>query len=191
MNLAAGNGYVGLMGGPQLVDPPFYPMLIRTSLFFTHSPVASARAVSIAAGTLLVPLVFLIVLSAYGRRPAWIAALICGLHPFLIGFSGFDPCRLSVHYLACWHRLLRPRESAAASDSLFIALGSLLGLAYLTKAEMIAEIAALPVLISVVGAWKHRLKYALSGAALVLACSAALCQPLRSISIPTRASFAA
>jgi len=47
-NLAAGNGYVGLMGGPQLVDPPLYPMLIRAGLFFTHSAVASARAVSIA-----------------------------------------------------------------------------------------------------------------------------------------------
>jgi len=42
------NGYVGLMGGPQLVDPPLYPMLIRAGLFFTHSAVASARAVSIA-----------------------------------------------------------------------------------------------------------------------------------------------
>jgi len=87
VNLAADNGYVGLMGGPQLVDSPLYPLLIRTGLFFTHSAVASARAVSIAAGTLLVPLVFLIALSAYGRRPAWVAAVITGLHPFLIGFS--------------------------------------------------------------------------------------------------------
>src|SRR5215469_1888497 len=61
INLAAGNGYVGLKGGPQLLFPPLYPMLIRTGLFFVHSPVASARIVSIAAGTLLVPLIFLIV----------------------------------------------------------------------------------------------------------------------------------
>src|SRR5215469_2436858 len=45
VNLAAGNGYVGLMGGPQLEDSPLYPLLIRTGLFFTHSAVASARAV--------------------------------------------------------------------------------------------------------------------------------------------------
>jgi 4-amino-4-deoxy-L-arabinose transferase-like glycosyltransferase len=177
VNLAAGNGYVGLMGGPQLVDSPLYPMLIRTGLFFTHSPVASARAVSIAAGTLLVPLVFLIVLSAYGRRPAWIAALICGLHPFLIGFSAstladclYTTLLAGIVYFALVSLRLPPIRC-------FIALGSLLGLAYLTKAEMIAEIAALPVLISVVGAWKHRLKYALSGAALVLACSALFVSP--------------
>jgi len=177
VNLAADKGYVGLMGGPQLVFPPLYPMLIRTGLFFAHSPVASARAVSIAAGTLLVPLVFLIVSAAYERRSAWIAALISGLHPFLIGFSAstyadclYTTLLAGIVYFALLSLRLPPIRC-------FIALGSLLGLAYLTKAEMIAEIAVLPVLISAVGAWKHRLKYALSGAALVLACSALLASP--------------
>jgi 4-amino-4-deoxy-L-arabinose transferase-like glycosyltransferase len=177
VNLAAGNGYVGLMGGPQLVDSPLYPMLIRTGLFFTRSPVASARAVSIAAGTLLVPLVFLIVSAAYERRSAWIAAVISGLHPFLIGFSAST-------YADCLYTTLLAGIVYFAIVSLrlpplrwFIALGSLLGLAYLTKTEMIAEVAMLPVLISAVGAWKHRLKYALSGAALVLACWALFASP--------------
>jgi 4-amino-4-deoxy-L-arabinose transferase-like glycosyltransferase len=176
-NLATGKGYVGLMGGPQLVFTPLYPILIRTGLFFTHSPVASARAVSIAAGTLLVPLVFLIVLAAYDRRPAWIAAVISGLHPFLIGFSAST-------YADCLYTTLLAGIVYFAIVCLqmppirwFIALGSLLGLAYLTKAEMIAEIAVLPVLISAVGALKHRLRYALSGAALVLACGALFASP--------------
>jgi 4-amino-4-deoxy-L-arabinose transferase-like glycosyltransferase len=177
MNLAGGKGYVGLMGGPQLVFSPLYPMLIRTGLFFTHSPVASARAVSIAAGTLLVPLVFLIVSAAYERRSAWIAAVIGGLDPFLIGFSAST-------YADCLYTTLLAAIVYFAIVSLrippirwFIALGSLLGLAYLTKAEMIAEIAVLPVLISAVGAWRHRLKYALSGAALVLASCALFASP--------------
>jgi 4-amino-4-deoxy-L-arabinose transferase-like glycosyltransferase len=177
VNLAAGNGYVGLMGGPHLVDSPLYPVLIRTGLFFTYSPVASARAVSIAAGTLLVPLVFLIASTAYGRRPAWIAAAISGLHPFLIGFSAST-------YADCLYTTLLAGTVYFAILSLrlppirwFIALGSLLGLAYLTKGEMIAEMAVLPVLISGVGAWKHRLKYALSGALIVLACCALFASP--------------
>ncbi len=169
-NLAAGNGYVGMMGGPQLAFTPLYPMLIRTGLLFTHSPVASARAVSIAAGTLLVPLVFLIVSAAYGRRPAWIGAVLSGLHPFFIGFSAstYPDCLYTtllagVVYFAILS-LRQPRTHW------FIALGSLLGLAYLTKTEIIAELAALPLLILTVGAWTHRLKYALSSAAIVLAC---------------------
>jgi 4-amino-4-deoxy-L-arabinose transferase-like glycosyltransferase len=177
VNLAAGNGYVGLMGGPQLVFPPLYPMLIRIGPFFTHSPVASARAVSIAAGTLLVPLIFLIVSAAYERRSAWIAALISGLHPFLIGFSAstYSECLYTtllagvVYFALLSLRLPRIQR--------FIALGSLLGLAYLTKPEIIGQIAVLLVLISVVGAWKHRLTYALSGVAIVLVCCAVLASP--------------
>jgi 4-amino-4-deoxy-L-arabinose transferase-like glycosyltransferase len=177
VNLAAGNGYMGLRGGRELVFPPVYPMLIRAGLFFTHSPVASARAVSIAAGTLLVPLVFLIVSVAYGRRTAWIAAVISGLHPFLIGFSAST-------YADCLYTTLLAGVVYLAILSLrfprirwFIALGALLGLAYLTKTEMIAEIAMLPVLIFAEGAWKHRLKYALFGGALVLVCCVLFVSP--------------
>ena len=177
VNLAAGRGYVGTMAGPQLLFPPLYPMLIRTGLFYTHSPVASARAVSIATGTLLVPLLFLIVSAGYERRTAWIAAVIGGLHPILIGFSAstYPDCLYTtllagVVYLAISSlRLLRIRW--------FIALGSLLGLAYLTKPEIMGQIAVLLVLISAGGALKHRLKYALSGAALVLACCAVFASP--------------
>lgn len=177
VNLAAGSGYVGTMGGPQLVDHPLYPIPIRTGLFFIHSPVASARAVSIAAGTLLVPLVFLIVSAGYGRRPAWIAAVLSGLHPFLIGFSAStyaDPLYTTLLAGVIYFTISSLREPRI---SRFIALGSLLGLAYLTKAEMIAEMAALPVLIAAIGAWKHGLKYAVSGATIVLACSAVFAGP--------------
>lgn len=176
VNLAAGKGYVGLMGGPQLVFTPLYPMMIRAGLLFTHSPVASARAVSVAAGTLLVPLVFLIVLATYGRRPAWIAAVISGLHPFFIGLSAstlpdclYTTLLAGVIYFAILS-LRRPRLRW------FIASGSLLGLAYLTKTEIIAEVAVLPVLISAVGAWKHRPRY-LWGAAIVFACWAIFASP--------------
>src|SRR5215472_4932847 len=177
VNLAAGNGYVGLMGGPQLVDTPLYPMLIRAGLFFTHSPVASARAVSIAAGTLLVPLLFLLVSAAYTRRPAWIAAVIGGLDPFLVGFSAstyadclYTTLLASVVYFAILSlRLPRSRW--------LIVLGSLLGVAYLAKPEATGELAVLALLVFIVKARQRRLKYALSGMAIVVACYMVFASP--------------
>ena len=165
------------MAGPQLLFPPLYPMLIRTGLCFTHSPAASARAVSIATGTLLVPLLFLIVSAAYERRTAWIAAVIGGLHTILIGFSvsTYPDCLYTtllagvVYFAISSLRLLRIRW--------FIALGSLLGLAYLTKPEIMGQIAVLLVRISAVRAWKHRLTYTLSGAVIVLVCFAVFASP--------------
>ena len=80
------------------------------------------------------------------------------------------PCLLvSVYFAISSLRLLRIRW--------FIALGSLLGLAYLTKPEIMGQIAVLLVLISAVGAWKHRLTYTLSGAVIVLVCFAVFASP--------------
>lgn len=177
VNLAAGRGYVGLMGGPELVQSPLYPMLIRAGLFFIHSPVGSARAVSIATGALIVPLLFMLVSVAYGRRPAWIAAVLGGLDPFLIGFSAST-------YADCLYTTLLAAVVYFAISSLrlprnrrFIAWGSLLGLAYLAKPEAIGQLAVVVLLLSLVGAWKHRLKSSLSGVAIVLACYAVFASP--------------
>jgi 4-amino-4-deoxy-L-arabinose transferase-like glycosyltransferase len=177
VNLASGHGYVGTMSGPQLLFPPLYPVLIRVGFFFTHSTVASARAVSIITGTLLVPLLFLIASMAYGRRPAWIAAAIAALYPLLIGFS-------AATYSECLYTTLLAGVVYFAIASLhfpklrtFVALGSLLGLAYLTRPEIMGQVVVLAVIICGVAAWKGRLAYGLSAVAIILACCAVFASP--------------
>jgi 4-amino-4-deoxy-L-arabinose transferase-like glycosyltransferase len=177
VNLADGHGYVGTMSGPQLLFPPLYPILIRTGFFLTDSPVTSARAVSILAGTLLVPLLFLIVSTIYGRRPAWIAAIIAALYPFLIGFSAatyseslYTTLLAGVVYFAIAGLRLPPMH-------VFVALGSLLGLAYLTRPEIMGQIAVLALIICAAAAWKRRLSYGISGIAIALACCAVFASP--------------
>ena len=86
-NLVKGNGYVGTMGGPQLIFPPLYPLLIAVFHFLVGNFELAGRLVSLIFGTCLVIPVYGIANLLHGRRVALIGAFLVAFHPILVGLS--------------------------------------------------------------------------------------------------------
>jgi len=78
-NLLAHGTYVGLYEGPELMYPPFFPMLLALGSLFIGSVPGAARLVPFLAGVLLVPVMFALARLVYGVRIALIAVPTTGL----------------------------------------------------------------------------------------------------------------
>ena len=86
-NLLSGNGYVGMLGGPEIIFPPLYPMLIGAVSVVTGDTETAGRLISMATGTLLPVPMFLLTEMVFERRAAFAAALIAAVSPMLIALS--------------------------------------------------------------------------------------------------------
>jgi 4-amino-4-deoxy-L-arabinose transferase-like glycosyltransferase len=137
-NLLKGKGYVGTMGGPELVLPPLYPLAIALFAFVTYNAELAGRLVSLLAGVCLIPLVFAIGLRMYGRTAALIGAFLAACDFVLMDLSTSILSEgLFTLFLAAgvWYGL-RALERDAAPEYLFA--GLFWGLAYLTRPEAMA-----------------------------------------------------
>ena len=86
-NLLSGNGYVGMLGGPETIFPPLYPMLIGAVSVVTGDTETAGRLISMATGTLLPVPMFLLTEMVFERRAALAAASIVAVSPMLIALS--------------------------------------------------------------------------------------------------------
>src|SRR5437867_2445664 len=86
-NLLDKGSYVGLFEGPELVVPPFFPVLLAVGALVTGSLEGAARLIPFLAGVLLVPIGFVLARLIYGPRVALGFAALIALHPAFIELS--------------------------------------------------------------------------------------------------------
>ena len=80
-NLLSGNGYVGMLGGPETIFPPLYPVLIGALSVVTGDTEVAGRLISMAMGTLLPVPMFLLTEMVFDRRAALSAAFLVAIVP--------------------------------------------------------------------------------------------------------------
>ena len=135
-NLVNESTYVGLFEGPELIFPPFFPVLLALgSLLVGWSVSESARLIPLLSGVLLVPVAFALVRLMYGLRVALGIAALMAVHPVFIDLSStaesetvYLPLILVGLYWA-----LRALDSGSLKHAVWC--GTMFGLAYLTRPE--------------------------------------------------------
>jgi 4-amino-4-deoxy-L-arabinose transferase-like glycosyltransferase len=134
-NLVRHGTYVGLSGEPELMFPPFYPILLALGSLAAGSVDSATRLVPFLAGVLLVPAVFVLARLLYGRPVALGAAALTALHPLLIDLSGSafseGPYLLLMVIGLYWG--LRSLDADTLAPTVWC--GVICGLAYLTRPE--------------------------------------------------------
>ena len=134
-NLLLGKGYVGMLGGPETIFPPLYPMLIAVVSLATGDTESAGRLVSMAMGTLLPVPMFLLTEMVFERRAALAAALIVAISPMLIALS----CSVYSEgiYFTLWlSGIFFAMRTLRGDDVRYAALSGLFfGLAYLVRPE--------------------------------------------------------
>jgi hypothetical protein len=134
-NLLNDGSYVGLFEGPELMFPPFFPILLAIGSLVAGSVEASARLISFLFGLLLVPVAFALARLMYGVRVALGIAALIALHPVLLELSStaesetvYLPLILAGLYWA-----LRALDSGSLKHTVWC--GTVFGFAYLTRPE--------------------------------------------------------
>ena len=134
-NLLHRGAYVGLFEGPELMFPPFFPVLLALGSLVTGSAESAARLVPFLAGVLLVPTVFAVARFMYGLRVALGAAALTALHPVLIDLSStaYAEGIYLVLILVGLYWALRALDSGSRAHT--VCCGTIFGLAFLIRAE--------------------------------------------------------
>jgi 4-amino-4-deoxy-L-arabinose transferase-like glycosyltransferase len=134
-NLLNKGSYVGLFEGPELMFPPFLPVLLAAGALPTGSIEGAARLIPFLAGVLLVPITFVLARLMYGPRVALGMAALIALHPVFIDLS--TTAEAETVYLpltfAGLYWALRALDSGRLSHTVWG--GTMFGLAYLTRPE--------------------------------------------------------
>ena len=134
-NLLNNRAYVGLGEGPELMFPPFFPVLLIVGSFLAGSVEGAARLIPVLAGGLLVLVVFALARLVYGLRVALVAAVLTALHPVLIDLSSIAEAETVYLPLVMgglyWG--LRALDSGRLTHTVWCS--ALFGLAYLTRPE--------------------------------------------------------
>lgn len=143
--------YVGILGGREALFPPLYPVLIGLVSFVTHNTEIAGRAVSVIMGTLFVASLYLLALRIFGRRTAYVTAILAAVHPLLLAMSSSvysEMTYLAMLFTASYFALKALENPGLSSGSL---AGLFFGLAYLTRPEGLghAAVAAFILLVSV------------------------------------------
>lgn len=173
-NLASGHGY-GFNGLPNIIFPPFLPLLIALVTFASRNPQVSLGIVSALSGGLLGLVVYRICRSefssGYSLLGAFLALFVYPLNAFVpinkpyiyVLYRGSDTLNTLLLLAALWAVLswTQTRKSAFA-----LAAGALAGLAYLTRPEglifavILAGLAAIMIMARTIRVpWKHLSAY--------------------------------
>jgi len=166
-----GHGYVGTFGGRHTLDPPFYPILIGLTTPLTGNGETAARLVSLAAGVLLVWVVYRLGCRLFNPTVGIIAGIVTAIHPILVGLAVstyveavYVPLAASaiLAVVVCLDHASWPRVALA---------GGLIGAAHLCRPEGLG-LAPMLAVVLVVAYWRRgRVKLGLVQAgALVAVC---------------------
>ncbi|MEW5977969.1 MAG: glycosyltransferase family 39 protein [Acidobacteriota bacterium] len=86
-NLLDKKGYTSILGGPNLMYAPLYPILIAIFTLPLGNSEMAGRFLTVIMGAVLVVPMMLIARRLYGYCVALICGLLVAFHPLLIGFS--------------------------------------------------------------------------------------------------------
>jgi len=135
-NLAAGNGYIGILGVRDFFVPPLYPLLMSGLVRLGLDAVFAGRLISLVLGALIPLPLYWMAREASGRRDAGLlAAALAAGHPLLITYSSRAWSEILFTFLV-WCGLcftwatLRHRRPVAA-----VLAGLCCGAGYLTRHE--------------------------------------------------------
>jgi len=168
-NLAAGLGYVGLYGGPQLVHAPLYPLAVASILGFYANTLGAARALSTMAAALLVPAMMVLACQLAGRRAAIIAGLATIALPALAALAGLAIPESLFLLLLAGGLNLTVFAMRNPNPLVGLAMGCVWGLAYLARPTAAIYFAlSLPALAFVAHHLGHRARSI--GREILLAC---------------------
>ena len=78
---------IGNFEGPEILYAPLYSVLIAVSMLVIPNSEAAAHAISLASGTALIVVVFMLADYVYGRRTAYICGILAATQPLLIALS--------------------------------------------------------------------------------------------------------
>lgn len=176
-HLAQQRALIGVYEGPAIIYAPLYPILIAAVMRVGPNSEVAARVVSLASGTVLIAIIFLIAQRVYGRRTAVISATLVAVHPLCIALSA------SVYnealYLTLWAAMaywaLRAVNLQRVRDA--VMLGISVGLLYLSRVEAIAYVPLLSAVLGMVGAQQRRPRTAIVHIAIVCAAFLAVASP--------------
>ena len=146
--IISGQGFTGLdTRYPDIIQPPLYPMLLAAAFLLPGPELALARGVSAMMGALLVLTGGAIARRTMGDRTARRTGWIIAFYPLLAHISGVAitestfTALVTGSLLVLWTAL----DAPAGSMRRFIhmtGVGLMLGLAYLTRPEGLAYVAA-------------------------------------------------
>lgn len=135
-NLLSGLGY-SYQGHPQLVNPPFYPILIGISWLLTQNLEFSGQIVSVISGSLLVIPIFYLAREMYTRQTGILCAIFVVVGPPLI-FGSTEVRVASLYALLLWAAVAIGWKALRSRCLFWSALtGLMLALCYLTRPEAI------------------------------------------------------
>jgi 4-amino-4-deoxy-L-arabinose transferase-like glycosyltransferase len=151
-----GRGYVDIFGGTNTLFPPLYPILIGLFAPAAGSEEAAARFVALLAGLALVGGIFGLARRVFDERIALLAGFLAACHPLLVAISASTYSESLFLGLATLSGLATVRCIERPSVLRAAAVGGLVGLAYLTRPEGIALAAAFGGLVLLAGVVRRR-----------------------------------
>ena len=159
---------VGNFEGPEIIYGPLYPVLIAGTMLVIPNSETAAHIVSLLSGTALIAIVFLIAQYVYGRRTAYICALLVAAHPLLVALSGsvYNEALYLTVLMAVVYWGLRALELQRRRDCLL--LGACLGLAYLTRVEAFVYVAFFVAALLTASLLRKKARAAVIGSAIVV-----------------------
>ena len=154
-SLAAGRGYVGILGVVDFFVPPLYPLLMAGLARLGLDAVWAGRLLSLILGTLLPLPVYWLTKNLSGRRSAGLfSALLIAAHPLLVVYASRVWSETTYSFLIwcglcfAWASLKRGKWIAAG------AAGLCFGAAYLTRHEGAIYQVVFLVLLGVLWVWE-------------------------------------
>ncbi len=155
-NWLAGDGYVGLFGGRNVVFPPLYPGLIALASLVVGDAEIAARVVSLLAGLALIAGSYGVGREAFGEWTGRLAGWLTAIHPLAVALSVSaysEGLAMALTVLAIYVtlRCLRTWTSWRA-----VVAGALVGLAYLTRPETLVFAFVLAVVLGIAHAVMQR-----------------------------------
>lgn len=137
-NLRAGRGLVGNFEGPETMYTPLYSIFIAGAWSFVGSGELAGHVVSLLLGTALLLPAFFITSYIYGRRTAYLAAVLVAIYPYLIARAGsiYTESIYPTFLLAGLYWGIRSVDLRGARN--YLLCGASFGLAYLTRPEAFA-----------------------------------------------------
>ena len=160
---------VGNFEGPEIMYAPLYPVLIAGAMWVIPNSEAAAHLVALVSGTALIGIVFLIARNVYGRRIAYICALLTSVHPLLVALSGsiYNESLYVTLLMAVVYWGLRALDLQRRRYCLL--LGVCIGLAYLTRVEAFAYVLFFVPALVIAGLLRRAVRPAVVGSLILVA----------------------
>jgi 4-amino-4-deoxy-L-arabinose transferase-like glycosyltransferase len=164
--LAAGNGFIDMLGNPSTVFMPMLPALIAASAFVLRDFVFSGYFVVIVFGSMLLVPAYMLASDLVTRRVGLMTAALIAVLPLTVDYSSRSYTEPVYSFFLLFAAVCALRMFDRGSLGLGALAGVLLGAAYLTNPAAVFFVPAFLVIAAVTAARRASLRTAMIRAAL-------------------------